>query len=91
MNNIKRIPSKIWMEDYIIKFEYDTLRKNHKEQERLITQTTEESAKRDFWIWLDIMKEKEPQRKMLNANILSITKTNGRYISLKDNGRYVEA
>jgi transposase len=91
MENIKRIFSKIWVDDYLIKFEYDTKRKNHKEQTRLITQINKEAAERDFIIWMDVNNSDKPYRAMLNAQILSITKTNGRYITLKDNGTYIEA
>lgn len=83
MVNIKNIPSRVWINDYRIKFEYDTTRKNHRTQERNIRQNDEESAKRDFWIWIDTMKEKEPHRGMLNVNILSIEHVGGQIIHYK--------
>lgn len=79
---LKKIKSKIWVNDYTISFEYDTKRHNHKTQERKITTTDEESAKRDFWIWLDINNTDKPYRAMANVNILDIAKGEGRYISL---------
>lgn len=72
MEQVKKIKSRISINKFEIGFEYDTKRGNHRTQKRLILQNDEETAKRDFWIWLNTMKEKEPHRAMLNANILSI-------------------
>lgn len=79
---LKKIKSKIWVNDYTISFEYDTKRNNHKIQERIITTIDEESAKRDFWIWSDINNTDKPYRAMANVKILDIAKGEGRYISL---------
>jgi hypothetical protein len=88
--DIKRIFSKIWVDDYLIKFEYDTKRKNHKEQTRRISHISEDLARRDFIRWIDVNNSDKPYRAMLNVKILSIEKENGRYITLKDNGTYAE-
>ena len=79
---IKKIKSKIWVNDYVIEFEYYTKRNNHKTQKRMITTTDENLAKRDFWLWININNEDKPYRAMLNVNILSVVKGEGRYISL---------
>ncbi|GAA0122228.1 hypothetical protein [uncultured Clostridium sp.] len=79
---IKKIKSKIWIDDYTIKFEYETKRGNHKAQKRMITTTDKKLAERDFWLWINTMSEDEPHRAMLNVNILSIERGEGRYISL---------
>lgn len=79
---LKKIKSKIWVNDYTISFEYDTKRNNHKTQERIITTIDEESAKRDFWIWSDINNTDKPYRAMANVKILDIAKGEGRYINL---------
>lgn len=82
MQEYKKIKSRISVNKFEIKFEYDTKRGNHKSQKRLILQNDEETAKRDFWIWLNTMKEKEPHRAMLNANILSIANVGTELIEL---------
>lgn len=79
---IKKIKSKIWIDDYTIKFEYETKRGNHKTQKRMITTTDKKLAERDFWLWINTMSEDEPHRAMLNVNILSVERGEGRYISL---------
>ncbi|MEG2918859.1 MAG: hypothetical protein RR851_13100 [Clostridium sp.] len=79
---IKKIKSEIWVDDYIIHFEYDTKRNNHKSQSRIITTTSEDLCKRDFYKWKMINNEDKPYRAMLNVKILSIEKCEGRYISL---------
>lgn len=60
MNDLKSIPSRIWIDTYYIKFKYTTKRKNEKEQVRKIKQLNEDAAKRDFWIWIQTMSENEP-------------------------------
>lgn len=55
INIIKSIPSRIWIDTFQIKFEYETKRKNKKEQIREIKQLNQEAAKRDFWIWIQSM------------------------------------
>lgn len=79
---IKRIKSEIWVNDYIVNFEYDTKRNNHKTQSRMITTTDEELCKRYFYTWIMVNNEDKPYRAMLNVKILSIEKGEGRYISL---------
>lgn len=79
---IKSIPSRIWINSYEIKFSYETKRKNKKEQTRQVKQLDENQAKRDFYIWLDTMKEKEPHRAMFNVNILDIAKIGGEFIEI---------
>ncbi len=82
MQEIKKLKSKIWVDDFIIEFEYDTKRNNHKAQKRMITTTDKKLAERDFWLWINVNNEDKPYRAMLNVNILSIVKGEGRYISL---------
>ena len=82
INIIKSIPSRIWIDTFQIKFEYETKRKNKKEQIRELKQLNQEAAKRDFWIWIQSMSEKEPHRAMLNVNILSVDKVSGEFINL---------
>ena len=82
MEEIKKIKSNIWVNDFIISFKYDTKRNNHKTQKRIITTIDENMAKRDFWLWINVNNEDKPYRAMLNVNILSIAKGEGRYISL---------
>lgn len=82
MEEIKKIKSKIWVDDFIIEFEYDTKRNNHKTQKRMITTTDKKLAERNFWLWINVNNEDKPYRAMLNVNILSIAKGEGRYISL---------
>lgn len=82
MKNIKKIKSRIWINKFEIEFEYDTKRGNHRKQKRAVFQTDENAAKRDFIIWLDTMREKEPHRAMLNANILSVANVGGELIEL---------
>lgn len=82
MGEIKKIKSKIWVNDFIFEFEYDTKRKNHKTQRRLITTVDKESAEKDFWIWIQANNTDKPYRAMANVKILDIVKGEGRYISL---------
>lgn len=78
----KSIPSEIWVNTFLIRYSYETKRKNKKEQIRKIKQIDESKAKIDFWHWLESMAEKEPHRAMFNVNILSIEKVNGEFIKL---------
>lgn len=80
--NIKKINSNIWVDDYIIEFKYETKRKNKKVQKRLITHATEKLATRDFWLWVNAFNTDYEYRAMLNVEILSVEKINGRYINL---------
>lgn len=79
---IKTIPSMIWVNEYNIKFKYETKRKNSKEQIRKITQIDKKTAERDFWLWIQNFNEEKPYRAMLNVEILSIDKVSGRYIEI---------
>jgi hypothetical protein len=81
LESIKRIRSKIWVDDFVIEFEYYTKRNNHKTQKRLITTTDPKLAERDFWLWININNEDKPYRAMTNVNILGIAKGEGRYIN----------
>ena len=78
----KKIKSRISVNKFEIEFEYDTKRGNHKSQKRVVLQNDEEAVKRDFWIWLETMREKEPHRAMLNANILSVVNVGTELIEL---------
>lgn len=80
--DIKRIYSNIWIDDYIIEFSYETKRKNKKTQKRLITHADEKFATRDFWLWINTFNSENEYRAMLNVEILSVEKINGRYINL---------
>lgn len=82
MEQIKKIKSKIWVCDYIVEFEYDTKRNNHKTQKRLITTIDKKLAERDFWLWINVNNEDKPYRAMTNVKILDIAKREGRYITL---------
>lgn len=79
---IKKIPSRIWVNDYIIKFKYVTKRNNFKEQSRVISQIDKNMAARDFWIYIQNFNEKMPYRAMLNVEILSVVENNGRFIGI---------
>lgn len=79
---VKRLKSKIWVDDYIITFSYITKRNNDKQQKRLITTISKEAAEKDFWLWVNVMNGDKPYRAMGNVKILSIVKENGRYIEL---------
>ena len=82
MMEYKKIKSRISVNKFEIEFEYDTKRGNHKSQKRVVLQNDEEAVKRDFWIWLETMREKEPHRAMLNANILSVVNVGTELIEL---------
>lgn len=79
---IKKIESNVWIDDYIIEFSYETKRKNKKTQKRSITHFNEKFATRDFWLWINSFNTDNEYRAMLNVQILSIEKINGRYINL---------
>lgn len=79
---IKRLKSKIWVDDYIITFTYKTKRNNEKWQKRLITNVNKESAVKDFWLWIQVNNGDKPYRAMTNVKILDIAKENGRYIEV---------
>ena len=82
MEVIKKIKSKIWIEDFIITFSYKTKRNNDKQQKRIITTISKELAERDFWLWVNTLNEDKPYRAMSNVKILFIAKENGRFIEL---------
>lgn len=82
MENIKKIKSNIWIDDYIIEFSYETKRKNKKVQKRIISHVNEKLATRDFWLWINTFNTDFEYRAMLNVKILSIEKVNGRYIEI---------
>ena len=79
---IKKIKSQIWISDYVITFEYDTKRHNHKKQQRVITTINKHYAQKDFWLWINTINEDKPYRAMANVTILDIEEINGRYINL---------
>lgn len=80
--DIKRIKSNIWVDDYIIEFAYETKRRNKKTQKRVLTHISEKLATRDFWLWINTFNTDYEYRAMLNVEILSIEKINGRYVEL---------
>lgn len=75
---IKKVKSRISLTDFIITFEYDTKRKNHRQQQRLVTQINEKDAERDFWIWLNVQNEDKAYRAISNVKILGIEKGESR-------------
>lgn len=79
---IKKIESNLWIDDYIIEFSYETKRRNKKSQKRLISHFDEKLAIRDFWLWINTFNTDNEYRAMLNVQILSVEKINGRYINL---------
>ena len=82
IQDIKKLKSHIWINDYVITFEYDTKRHNHKTQQRAITTISKKYAERDFWLWINTINEDKPYRAMANVKILDIAETNGRNINL---------
>lgn len=67
MEEIKRIPTRIYIRDFIITFEYETFRSHkRKTDKRRIKHFNSEEAKREFKIWTKKL------RTMSNAQILDI-------------------
>ena len=66
MEEIKRIPNKISINNYVIIFSYKTKKGYYREQERQIYATSEVLAKVNFKLWAN------KQRTMFNVEILSI-------------------
>lgn len=69
---IKRIPSAIYSNDYLINFSYETVRHNKKEQTVVVKAYSKENAEKAFWIWMQSKNEETPYRAMLNVKILSV-------------------
>ncbi|MDB2158329.1 hypothetical protein PMX22_00845 [Clostridium butyricum] len=66
MEEIKRIPNKIQINNYVISFTYNTVKGNYREQQRQIFATNKDEAESSFrdWYW--------GQRTMTNVKILGI-------------------
>lgn len=77
---VKNIPSKIEVFTYKIKFTYQTVRGNEKEQERLIKAINMDRAKEQWYLWIWSFNEKQPYRAMSNAKILDVAKVASEYI-----------
>lgn len=66
MEEIKRIPNKIKINNYVITFSYKTIKGYYREQQRVIYATSEVLAKVNFELWAN------KQRTMTNVEILGI-------------------
>ena len=72
--NIKSVSTKIAIPLFVVEFEYDTRRGNHRTQKRKVVQITEEDAAKSCMEWISTNNTNEPYRAMLNAKILSVVK-----------------
>lgn len=66
MEEIKIIPNKITINNYVITFSYKTRKGYYREQQRQIYATDKEIAKQNFEVWAN------KQRTMTNVKILGI-------------------
>ena len=66
MEEIKIIPNKITINNYVITFRYKTRKGYYREQQRQIYATDKEIAKQNFEVWAN------KQRTMTNVKILGI-------------------
>lgn len=69
MDYIKRIPVQVVVNEYLITFEYTTIKGYSREQQRIIRHFSKDLAIKAFKQWSD------KSRTMLNAKILSIVKS----------------
>lgn len=69
---IRKIKSTIYIGKYLVEYEYETMRKNKKNNRKIVVQTSAENAEKDFWLWLNNTNEKEPLRRISNVKILGI-------------------
>ena len=70
MEYIKRIPTKLEVNEYLITFEYKTVRGYSREQQRRIMHFNKAAAKESFIEW------SKKVRTMTNVKILGIAMTN---------------
>jgi len=70
MEEIKRIPVKLLITEFIISFEYETFKGNHRRKgKRSIKQVSKQDAKDSFKVWSKSI------RTMSNVKILDIEET----------------
>lgn len=69
MENIKKIPVQVVVNEYLITFEYTTIKGYSREQQRIIRHFNKELAIKAFKMWAS------KSRTMLNAKILGIVKS----------------
>ncbi|CAI3548109.1 hypothetical protein [Clostridium neonatale] len=69
MNEIKRIPTKLQIKEFLITFEYETRKGYRREQQRKVKHFTKEAAKEILNNWLNTAERK---RSMANVKILGI-------------------
>lgn len=69
MNEIKRIPTKLQIKEFLITFEYETRKGYRREQQRKVKHFTKEAAKEILNNWLNAAERK---RSMANVEILGI-------------------
>lgn len=72
MEDIKRIPNKIQVNNYVISFSYNTVKGNYREQQRQIFAINKDEVESSFrdWYW--------KQRTMANVKILGIEEIKGK-------------
>ncbi len=66
MDEIKRIPNKIYIGEFVITFSYETRKGYYREQQRKISATDKAVAEWNFNVWVN------KQRTMTNVKILGI-------------------
>ncbi len=78
MEEIKRIPNKIYIEEFVIMFSYETRKGYYREQQRKIYATDKSVAEWNFNVWAN------KQRTMTNVKILGIVenKNNSKIIDV---------
>ena len=69
MEQIKRIPTKLEIKEYLINFSYETRKGYYREQQRKVKHITKDAAKETFKNWLNTA---ERNRSMANVKILGI-------------------
>jgi len=69
MDEIKRIPTKLEIKEFLITFEYETRKGYRREQQRKVKHFTKEAAKDILNDWLNTAERK---RSMANVEILGI-------------------
>lgn len=69
MDEVKRIPTKLEIKEYLITFEYETRKGYRREQQRKVKHFTKEAAKDILNDWLNTAERK---RSMANVEILGI-------------------
>lgn len=75
MENILKIPGKIFISTFAITFEYDTKRNNRRKRNVQIKANTEEDAKFWFNVWWQSYNERNPFKAYSNVKILECVQT----------------